>query len=65
MASYTKKVARQHTRQRLSTIRNSLSECLNKWEDLDQQVVNEIETTMQAVEDIELEMNESIEMDNE
>jgi cobalamin biosynthesis protein CobD/CbiB len=63
MAAYTKKVARQHTRRRLATIRKSLSECSRNWEDFDQSVVNEIETVIEATNDIEKEMDESIELD--
>lgn len=63
MPEWTKKVARQHTRRRLTTVQKSLEECLRHWEDLDQSVVNEIEEAIGVLSDIEDEMTSSIEIE--
>jgi hypothetical protein len=65
MATYTKKMARQRTRQRLQSIRKSLGQCAYNWDDLDQVVVNEIEEAQKLCDDIEEAMDESVNEEEE
>lgn len=60
MSEITPRVARQHCRRRVETIRKSVIKMIDWWADQDQSVVDELEAAYRLMEDIENVMDDAV-----